>query len=250
MTQLDTPWPPINEMIDLRPGTVTTVASLPTAGRSTLTLNMAVHNALKGHVVLYSSSEIDEDSLTQKSASAIYGIDLRHREVPLGGWDNFNARAKTGLEKLPFYLHSPKQDTPEDAFTAGTATSRQRGQHVDLWVLDSLAHFSPFVSEGDGVWDFEPAMNQLRDIAEREELAVVVTARADNEAENDPLTLPGIVVSLSDQVLLLHRDGVYWQNGPASNTAVVTRLKPQLDEAAKLHFQPSLCRFSHREIGG
>ncbi|AKZ60728.1 hypothetical protein SAM23877_p019 (plasmid) [Streptomyces ambofaciens ATCC 23877] len=251
MPLLDTPWPPINEMIDLRPGSVTTVASLPTAGRSTFTLNMALHNALKGTCTLYTSSEIDAESLTEKAVSALYGIDLRHREAPLGGWDVFSARTKAEVVSLPLYLHAATQETPEAAFEAGTVTSGQRGRKVRLWVLDSLAHFSPFVHADDGVWDFEQSMTQLRRIAEREQMAIVVTACAENQSEDELLTLehvPSPVVKLSDQVLMLHREGAYWQNGPASDVAIVTRLKPELEKPATLRFKPRLCRFSSLEI--
>lgn len=251
MTSLDTPWPPVSEMIDLRPGTVTIVASLPTAGRSTFTLNMALHNVLKGTCVLYTSSEINEESLTEKAVSALYGIDLRHREAPLGGWDVFSARAKAELTSVSLYLHAATQETPEAAFEAGAVTSRQRGHKVRFWVLDALAHFSPFVHEGHGVWDFEQPMTQLRRIAEREQVAIVVTACVENETEDEPLTLkhlPAPVVELSDQVLMLHREGVYWQNGPASNIATVTRLKPEAEKSATLRFKPRLCRFTHLGI--
>lgn len=251
MTSLDTPWPPVNEMIDLRPGSVTTVASLPTTGRSTFTLNMALHNALKGTCTLYTSSEINEESLTEKAVSALYGIDLRHREAPIGGWDAFSARTKAELVSLPLYLHAATQETPDAAFKAGTVTSGQRGQKVRLWVLDALAHFSPFVHDGDGVWDFEQSMAELRRIAEREQMAIVVTARAENQSEDEPLTLEHVaapVVELSDQVLMLHREGAYWQSGPASDVTTVTRLKPELEKSATLRFKPRLCRFSSLEI--
>jgi replicative DNA helicase len=238
-------------MVDLRPGTVTTVASLPTAGRSTFTLNMALHNALKGTCTLYTSSEINEESMTEKTVSALYGIDLRHREAPIGGWDVFSTRAKADLVSIPLYLHAATQETPEAAFEAGKVTSGRRGQKVRLWVLDSLAHFSPFVHSGDGVWDFEQSMTQLRHIAAREQMAIVVTASAENQSEDEPLTLehvPASVAELSDQVLMLHREGAYWQNGPASDVATVTRLKPESKKPVALRFKPRLCRFSSLEI--
>jgi hypothetical protein len=238
-------------MIDLRPGTVTTIASLPTAGRSTFTLNVALHNALKGTCTLYTSSEINEESMTEKTVSALYGIDLRHREAPIGGWDVFSARTKAELVSIPLYLHAATQETPEEAFEAGTVTSGQRGHTVQLWVLDALAHFSPFTHTGEDVWDFEQSMTQLRHIAEREQMAIVVTARAENQSEDEPLTLehvPTPVAELSDQVLVLHREGAYWQNGPASDVATVIRLKPEHEKLATLRFKPRLCRFSSLEI--
>jgi hypothetical protein len=235
-------------MLDLRPGTVTTIASLPTVGRSTFTLNMALHNAMKGTCTLYTSGEIDEQSMTEKTVSALYGIDLRHREAPIGGWDVFSARTKAELVSIPLYLHAATQETPKAAFEAGAVAS---GREVRLWVLDALAHFSPFVHAGDGVWDFEQSMTELRHIAEREQMTVVVTVRAESQSEDEPLTLehlPTPVAELSDQVLMLHREGAYWQNVSASNIATVTRLKPEFGEPATLRFKPRLCRFSSLEI--
>ncbi|MEU9578830.1 DnaB-like helicase C-terminal domain-containing protein [Streptomyces chilikensis] len=249
MTRPDTPWPAVNEMIELRPGTVTTIASLPTAGRSTLTLNMALHNALKGVNTLYTSSELTGDSLTEKAVTAMYGIDLRHREAPLGGWEAFSDRAKAEVEKLPLLFQSVSETTPEKAFRKGSVESQRRGMKLSLWLLDTLVHFSELTHTGRDYADYATAMAQARGIAHEHQIPVVITAKALNEEEDEPLTAEHVhpdVMKLSDQVLLLHREGVYWTSGPTSNDATITRLKPATDptEVVSLRFNPRLCRFA------
>jgi replicative DNA helicase len=236
-------------MIDLRPGTVTTIASLPTAGRSTFTLNMALHNALQGTCTLYTSSELDEEALTSKVISALYGIDLRHKEAPLGGWDTFSARTKEQVKSIPLHLHQ-SMGTPEQAFKDGTVSLLRHGHKLGLWFVDALYHFADFTTD-DGSTDFdqrfERAMEELRAIAERQQIAVVVTARAENDGNDETLTLKHVdvaVAEMSDQVLMLHRDGVYW-SGEVSDVATVTRLKPELEGSATLRLLPRLCRFAH-----
>ncbi|MEU1789121.1 DnaB-like helicase C-terminal domain-containing protein [Streptomyces sparsogenes] len=246
----DTPWPPVNDMIKLKPGTVTAVASLPGVGRSTFTLNMALHNALQGKRTLYTSSEIVGEELTSKAVTALYGIDLRHRETPLGGWESFSARTKQQVESIPLHLHEAIETTPEKAYTAGTVGADRKGQRLTLWFLDSLTHFSAFTTDGrhrDHEHGAEKAMAQLRRIAEQEQIAVVVTARAENEEDGQPLTLEHVehaVATLSDQVLMLHREGAWWTSD-VSDTATVDRLKPPHEGTAVLRFLPRLCRFAH-----
>jgi hypothetical protein len=246
----DTPWPPVNDMIELKPGTVTTVASLPGVGRSTFTLNMALHNALQGKRTLYTSSEIHREELTSKSVSALYGIDLRHKETPLGGWDSFGARTKQQVESIPLHFHEAIETTPEKAYKAGTVGVGRSGQRLTLWFLDSLVHFTAFTTD-EGYRDHEhgaeKAMAQLRRIAEQEQIAVVVTARAENEEDGQPLTLKHVeqaVATFSDQVLMLHRDGAWWTSD-VSDTATVVRLKPPYEGTAALRLLPRLCRFAH-----
>ncbi|MGW0608708.1 DnaB-like helicase C-terminal domain-containing protein [Streptomyces sp. NPDC002640] len=246
MTLPDTPWPAVNEMIQLRPGTVTTVASLPTAGRSTLTLNLALHNALRGVNTVYTSSELTWDSLMEKTITAMYGVDLRHREVPLGGWEVFSDRGRVEVEKLPLLFRTAIETTPEKAFREGSVESQRRGMKVSLWLLDAIVHFSELTHAGP---DYATAMDQVRHIAREHQIPVVVTAKALNEESNEPLTAEHVhpdVVDASDQVILLHREGVYWTNGPASDAAIVRRVKPVSDPAdtASLRFNARLCRFA------
>jgi hypothetical protein len=232
-------------MVELRSGTVTTVASLPTVGRSTFTLNMALHNALRGVDTLYTSSELTGDMLLEKSVTAMYGIDLRHGEAPLGGWDVFIEKTRPEVEKLPLVFHAVDATSVEGAFRQGGVESRKRGLKLGLWILDTLVHFSELTETG---WDYATAMRQARHVALEYQIPVVVTAKAMNE-EGEPLTAEHVhpdVVELSDQLLLLHREGAYWTNGPVSDEATVTRLKPAADseDPATLRFAPRLCRFA------
>ncbi|MFF9632891.1 DnaB-like helicase C-terminal domain-containing protein [Streptomyces fradiae] len=246
MTQPDTPWPLVNTMINLRPGTVTTIASLPTVGRSTLTLNMALHNAMKGICTLYTSGELSVDMTTEKVVSAMYGIDLRHNEVPLGGWDLFKERVTAEMTSMPLLLQNQIDIEPREAFTYGSIAGQRRGHTVELWFLDALAHFSKFTEHGP---DYAHAMGQIRRIAREASIPVVVTARAVNDVEDEPLALkhlPEAVAELSDHVLTLHREGVYWRNGPDSTEATVTQLKPRGRQSAALTLHPRLCRFFAR----
>jgi hypothetical protein len=250
VTSFDTPWPPVSDMVDLRPGTVTAIASLSTAGRSTFTLNMALHTALQGTCTLYTSSELGGDVLTSKAISALYGIDLRHQEAPLGGWDAFSARTKEQVQAIPLRLHQSTVATPEEAFKEGTVNLARREGKLGMWFVDSLYHFTEFRTD-DGFRDhdhgYERAMVQLRRIAEQQQIAIVITALAENESEHEPLTLEHVerpVAELSDQVLMLHRKGVWWTNEP-SDVATVTRLKPELEGSATLRLLPRLCRFAH-----
>ncbi|MGW7359978.1 hypothetical protein ACWGI0_25950 [Streptomyces sp. NPDC054802] len=93
------PWS-VAALVPLAPGTVTALVSLPTAGRSTLALNIALHHALQGTCTLFTSGEISFSILQQKVLAARYGVDVR-REEPAEGWAAFRATVMPEAQALP-----------------------------------------------------------------------------------------------------------------------------------------------------
>ena len=247
----DMPWSVANPLADLAPGTVTALVSLPTAGRSTLALNVALHNAEQGRTCLFTSGEIQTDDLQQKVIAAKYGVDLR-RQAPPEGWDAFKARAVPELEAMALALQGATTGSLlQEVFDSGRIALARRSRRLDLWVIDTVQHFSQFSDSG---LEIGQAMRQVRRIAQEQRLSVLVTAQALTETSDELLGLehvPSGVVAHSDKVLALDRQGVYWGN--ESGLAAALRLvkpSPARARSCALTLEPARCRFITPPSGG
>ncbi|MER7001134.1 DnaB-like helicase C-terminal domain-containing protein [Streptomyces sp. NPDC000410] len=239
------PWPGATALAGLAPGTVTALVSLPTAGRSTLALNMALHAAEQGRAALFTSGEIRTAALRQKVITAQYGFDPRRQEPP-GGWPAFKATALPEMEALPLYLHGAiVGSSPRDSLESGALSAVKRHQRpLDLWIVDTVQHFSDITDDG---LDIATTMRQLRALAREYQLAVLVTAQVLTDYEQEPVRnapLPHGIAEHAQRVLLLDRPGVYWTSSknPAATLSLLTGTKHTPPVALQL--ESDRCRFT------
>lgn len=172
-------------LASLTPGRVTALVSLPTVGRSTLSLNMALHATEQGHPALFTSGEITTEALRQKVITARYDFDPCEQEPP-GGWSAFKATALPEMEGLPLCLHGAVVgSSARDSLTSGaTAIVTRHQRPLGLWVIDTVQHFSEFTDAG---LDTATTMRQLHALARRYSMAVLVTAQVTTEYEDEPV---------------------------------------------------------------
>ncbi|MFE0773377.1 hypothetical protein [Streptomyces sp. NPDC058861] len=112
---------------------MTALVSLPTAGRSTLALNVALHNAQQHIGALFTSGEITSKALAQKVIAARYGFDVRSQVLP-GGWETFKATAVPERDATPLLRHSARVGTSaRDSLRAGLLAAARRGFTLSLW---------------------------------------------------------------------------------------------------------------------
>ncbi|MET9725489.1 DnaB-like helicase C-terminal domain-containing protein [Streptomyces zaomyceticus] len=223
------------------------MVSLPTAGRSTLALNIALHNAMQDIPALFTSGEITGKALGQKIIAARYGFDARHQE-PEGGWEAFKATAVPELNAMPLLRHGARAGTSaRDSLRAGLLTAARTDRTLRLWVVDSLWHFSDLTDEGV---DTASAMAELRLLAREHHLAVLVTSQVlttDPQDPHEPVTaahLPDGMTARSDRVLVLDRHVTDEPQHPgAITTAATLRRVSGPTPAITLELQPENCRF-------
>ncbi|MDF3140344.1 MULTISPECIES: hypothetical protein [unclassified Streptomyces] len=239
-----TPWPDVNDLLKLEPGTVTAIVSVPTAGRSTMALNIALHNATADRLTVFSTCEINSDAIERKLVSATCGADLRYPADTVD-FDSLRRRASESSVRVPGW-HTPAIGLPlEQVFreAATTVIPPQRGR-LALWVVDTIQSYSDLDEEGLAL-----SMDVARRIAEEHNLAVLITARALSEGPDEPLELrhvPTPIARGADTIVELHRDGVYWTNLPDADSAIVRALKvggKQCKESVSLKFEAPFCRF-------
>ncbi|MBT2442543.1 AAA family ATPase [Streptomyces sp. ISL-36] len=234
-------------LASLAPGMVTALVSLPTAGRSTLALNVALHNAQQRIGALFTSGEITSNALAQKVIAALYGFDVRS-QVPPGGWETFKATAVPELDATPLLRHGARVGTSaRDSLRAGLLAAARRSFTLRLWVVDSLWHFSDFTDQGR---DTAATMAELRSLARAYNLAILVTSQVvtgDPDDPDVPVTaahLPAGMADYSDRVLVLDRPGAQggWVPAPYPSMAILRRVTGP-GPAIELELEPEHCRF-------
>ncbi|MFE7046649.1 hypothetical protein ACFU9X_47085, partial [Streptomyces atratus] len=232
-------------LASLAPGTVTGLVSLPTAGRSTLVLNVALHNALQGIGALFTSGEITSKALAQKVIAARYGFDARS-QVPPGGWEAFKATAVPELDATPLLRHGARVGTSaRDSLRAGLLAAARGGFTLRLWVVDSVWHFSDFTDEGR---DTAATMAELRALAREYNLAVLVTSQVVTDPDDPDVLvtaahLAASMAAYSDRVLVLDRPGAQGSWGTTFPSAVTLRRVSGPAPAIELKLEPEHCRF-------
>ncbi|MGW7469299.1 hypothetical protein ACWGJT_32690 [Streptomyces xantholiticus] len=233
-------------MAPLTAGTVTALVSLPTAGRSTLALNIALHHAMQGTSALFTSGEISFTALQQKVLAARYGVDLRRQE-PAGGWAAFKATALPEMEALPLCLHGARAgSTAGDSLKSGLIAVAGRGRTLRLWIVDTVQHFSAF---GDDGLDTAATMAELRALSREHHLVVLVTAKVFTDRPDEAVTaahLPAGVTEYTDQVLVLNRPGAYWTHTPTTAATLSRLTGPEPHRAVGLELEADHCRFVNR----
>ncbi|RKT08148.1 DnaB helicase-like protein [Streptomyces sp. 3211.6] len=246
------PWRGTGDLVHLEPGSITVLVSLPTAGRTTMALNIAAHNAERGVTCLFTSGETSDEGLWRKVLNAKYGFDVR-RQAPPEGWDAFKAKVNADMSSLPLFIHNPHPgDAVRAVFREGRTMANARGRRLDLWVLDTIQHFSQFTDDG---LDLADSMHQARRIAQENQIPVVVTARVLTESKDEAISAEHLPPELrgADSILALHRDNSSWfarrEDDSAASTLTVLRPRPSQAGSAQLFLEEERCRFVSLHAG-
>lgn len=228
---LSTGLPALDDVLHggLRPGTLTVIGGRPSAGTSTLALNMLTRAALQDGVpsCLYSYETSSEDIALQ-TLSATTGIPLRslqtgqltdHQWLSLG--DTLDS---TG--DAPLYIDS---GTPMhlDALAASIALTATRDR-VELVGVDPASAVLVATASGRREHDINEVLHRLKALAMQLRIRIVTTAelgRLADDAEWQPaltdLRDTEAVASAADVVILLHRPDRYQRDHPRAGEATL-----------------------------
>ncbi|MGW6684919.1 DnaB-like helicase C-terminal domain-containing protein [[Kitasatospora] papulosa] len=249
---LSLPWRGTDGLARFEPGSVTVLVSLPTAGRTTMAMNIAAHNAEREMACLFTSGETSDEGLWRKVVIAKYGFDTR-RQTPPEGWDAFKAKVTADMKPLPLFIHNPRSgEMVRNVFRDGRTMANARRRRLDLWILDTIQHFSQFTDDG---LDLADSMHQAQRIAQENRIPVLVTARVLTESKEETLSLAHVPPELrgADSILALHRDNSSWfaRHEDDSPASTLTSLSPHASPArsAPLFLEEERCRFVSRRAG-
>lgn len=143
---LDTPWPDLNDIIDLKPGQLITVGAGTGQGKSLFGMNLAGHVALtRGKPALVASMEMGGSELMARLTAAEAGVDVDHlvrRKLEAADWEKVFRTAPKMQNAGNFIL----DDSPN--LTLGKIRARVRwmaatGRSPAILVADYLQLLTP-----------------------------------------------------------------------------------------------------------
>ncbi|MEU0200876.1 MULTISPECIES: DnaB-like helicase C-terminal domain-containing protein [unclassified Streptomyces] len=143
---LDTPWPDLNNIIELKPGQLVTVGAGTGQGKSLFGMNLAAHVALtRGRPALVASMEMGGSELMARLTAAEAGVDVDHlvrRKLEPADWEKVFRAAPKMQNAENFIL----DDSPN--LTLGKIRARVRwmtasGHPPALVVADYLQLLTP-----------------------------------------------------------------------------------------------------------
>jgi archaellum biogenesis ATPase FlaH len=225
MSLAQSPWPALNDVLALEPGTVTTVASLTGVGKSTLALNIAAHSVLARHAgVAYTTTELNVRQVHEKIMAAHIGADIRN--VTLDTQQLSTLRAfSLEMERLHFRVLPLVGEQHEVGVIERLLDEMHAdGQPASLLVVDSIQGIHA-PSNPDGPRN---VMGALRLLSDLHKVAVLAVSHLKEPTRTSPglEAIQGDVVDRSDTVLALHRSTKYWDfHDPDDANSTVTVLK-------------------------
>lgn len=198
------------------PGNLIIVGAWPSTGKSQVLLEVAIHNAEKGRVVLFASAEMSLKELTEREISMGAGLDikrLRRGELDDAEWGGAQA-VVAKASQMPLYFLD-RQVTVDRIVHYATLLYKTRGLEAVFVDFIQLLADKPKGKEtmGEAVGHVGKALKQLaRDL----EVPVVAASQL-REVEGGPKHKPGLndlkwaraLGEHADLVLLLHRPELY-----------------------------------------
>ena len=195
------------------------LAARPSVGKSTLALNMAMHNAKAGHTCAIFSLEMTADQLAMRALAAETGIDS-HR-IRLGLYtqsqEELMINAIGELSDLPIYI----DDTPYQGMVEirGKARRLDLDRGVDLIMVDYLQLVQGQHRGGpvNRVNEITEISRSLKVMAGELNTAVIACSQMSRMVENRPSHRPqlsdlrdsGSIEQDADVVAFIHREDLY-----------------------------------------
>jgi len=206
--RLKFPWPKVDKMANLLPGSVMVVTFTNTKGGKTCFVkDISIHNAFKGDVVLNYGVELSIDEFSNMVAAGLLKKDRNH----LTEADNKTAAKLLGNVKY-YYGRNPTLTTVGPVLDLIEQAVIRLG--CTLVVLDHI-HFLCLNSNTE-LQDQANAMQRLKNMAVKHNLKIIVVAqprKAKQETKGKAIHITDIkgseaLASSADAIFALHRDYV------------------------------------------
>lgn len=211
----------------LRLGSLTTLASRPSMGRSALALNIASNLAVSKNIgVLYLSLEMPVQHLTARLLSQLALVEVRDLYESHVDWsqDQEMNVAIQRIASVPLsLLHCPYVDVES---ICDKVRQLKKTTPLTLLVIDDLAYVNLSINESQAIASYEAAMQALKYLASELKIAILLLSPLNRDLEDRenkrPIfsDLPSVAIAKhSDMLLFLYRDEVYDPEGENRNKA-------------------------------
>lgn len=212
---------------------LTTLASRPSVGRSTLALNIASNVAIARKLpTLYLSLEMSVEQLTARILGQLAEIEVRNLydgQVDLANDQKLSMAVKR-IEFAPLSLqHCPYVSVDE---ICAVVKDFRKNQPLTLVIIDDLSYVDLGSVEGGVISQYEKAMRSFRQLASELNVAVLLLSSLNRDLEDRENKLPRFsdlpsvaIARQSDMLLFLYRDEIYSPGGddPSRAELIVAR---------------------------
>ena len=195
------------------------LAARPSVGKSTLALNMAMHNARAGRTCAIFSLEMTADQLAMRALASETGIDSHRIRLGLysSAQEELIINAIGELSELPIYI----DDTPYQGMVEirGKARRLDLDKGVDLIMVDYLQLIQGRQRGGPAnrVQEITEISRSLKVIAGEMNASVIACSQMSRMVENRPSHRPqlsdlrdsGSIEQDADIVAFIHREDLY-----------------------------------------
>lgn len=255
--RLHFPWPPVDKMANLLPGSVLTIfASQTGMGKTTFVANVLTEEAKRGEVVLNYSAELSVDEYANLVAAYLLNKDRNSLQKQ----DYLDASAKIGTTR--FYIgRDPDLVNVNGVLDLIEAGIRRLGATIAC--IDHIHHI--IRNEEHPVEAQANAMRRIKDMGVKYGCKMIVVAQPRKPDQKTKLRAAEIydakgseaIVSDSDAVMVIHRDLVKVENTanppkePFSSTTQIHLRKGRSQGTGnaytELFFQGNVCKFYEME---
>lgn len=212
---LDTPWPDLNQVVELKPGQLVTVGAATGGGKSLFGMNLAAHVALtRGKPVLVASMEMGGSELMARllSAEASVPLDrLIRRKLDEGDWAKVY-KAAPAMQNAGNFILDDSANLTLGKIRARMRWMASRGTPPAMVVADYLQLMTPEGSKSNATRANEVAelSRGLKLLAMEFEIPVVALAQFNrNAAGRQPQVTDfkdsSAIEQDSNVIVLLHR---------------------------------------------
>jgi len=200
----------------LRPGTLTTIAARPGAGKTVLGLQIALHIATTGGHVGYTSLEMTRQDLLLRGISATSAVDYgrlqRSPREPLTEREWVAVSRATETLRGSGLAVSHRTSATVDAIRADIRDMIRTAGACDAWIVDYLQLVSPADRRAPREQQVSAMTRHLKMAALETGVPVVILAQLNRDGEKSgrqpiltDLRESGAIEQDSDTVILLHR---------------------------------------------
>lgn len=212
---LDTPWPDLNDVIELKPGQLITVGAATGAGKSILGMNLASHVALThGRPTLVASMEMGGSELMARLTAAEAGVNLDRlirRRLQDADWQRI-MRASDRMQNATNFILDDSPNLTVGKIRARLRWMASRNAPAAMVVADYLQLMTPDTNahQGNRTQEVAQISRGLKLLAMEFEIPVVALAQFNRGATGrQPLVTDfkdsSAIEQDSNVILLMHR---------------------------------------------
>ena len=230
LTGLSSSFPALDDLTSgFQPSELAVLAARPSMGKTALSLNIALHNALHNKKVAFFSLEMSKEAVLMRLLSSLSKINLSQimrGQVEEGRWSELIASAAR-LSEAPFYIDD---SSPLSPYEIRAKSRRLKARHgLDLIVVDYLQLMQLPEKTETREREVSEMSRLLKSFAKELQIPVItlsqlnrgVEARSNRRPILSDLRESGAIEQDADLIMMLYREDYYEEDSNSGVAEVI-----------------------------